>query len=122
MTARAVVVEALQAALATTNVVVMPYAKDLDNLWSPIAMVVLDKVEPSKIPQAWRDYSFSLYVVTPKTEPGRGDEELDATLEDVLTVLDEHATLTWSAAERGTFVDAWPCYTITVQLTFQKES
>jgi hypothetical protein len=112
-TPRQMVIDALAPLLPDVDVVA--YARNLDSLDRPTVMVAIHTVTPLPTPGVgFRTYTFELYVMTPLTTPGDADDELDATLEDLLAALDDTGQLGWSDARRGTYEDAWPAYVVTV--------
>ena len=87
-------------------------------------MVRVDTVAPSPIPNALREYTFGLLLLTPLTRPGAADDELDGLLEDVLFALEGSAVpngIVWSKAERATYEDKFPAYEVTLTVHITKE-
>lgn len=73
-------------------------------------------------PQALRRYAYALIVLTPKTDVGPADDELDDTVEDVLYAIEQSPTLPpWESAERGVFGENTPCYEVVVFVDGKKE-
>ena len=68
-----------------------------------------------EVPAAARKYVFDLVVVTPLSEAGPADDELDQALEDVLHAIDKHPQFQWEQADRAVFESTQtPCYRVTV--------
>lgn len=122
MTARQLVVAALEAALAPQDVTVMAYSRSVDNIARNTVMVRVDEVRPSTNPQAFREYTFALLVLVPQTEPGVADAELDALLEDVLHAIDQSDLPVWTLASRASFEERFPAYEIALTIHVTKES
>lgn len=104
---------------------VEPYARNLGNINAVAVMLRLDEVHPSKFAMGHWDVDAALLIVGPVVEPGAGDEELEAALEDVLFALDQAEDLTWSTAKRATYGEPepmFPAFEITVQITTKKAS
>lgn len=120
MTARDEVVAALRDSVPE-GITVMPYSRSADAVSGPTVMVRVDEVRPSDQPQAFREYQFSLLVITDRTEPGVADAELDALLEDVLYALDQSRLPVWTNATPANFEDAFPCYQVALNVTVTKE-
>ena len=124
MTARDEVVAAL-AALPDlpAGIRVMPYARALTNLSQTVAMVRVDRVERGAV-AGTRAYAMAVVVVSPKTEPGPADDELDGALEDVLHALETGNTgFLIGTATRAVFGDSqWPAYEIALTVHTQKET
>lgn len=105
------------------DVVLLPYARDIDPPAKPTVMVRIDQVAPSTVAGGLRDYRFGLVLVAAKTTAGPGDDELDGLLEDVLFALEQasSAGITWSTANRATYKEANPAYEVTASVTINKE-
>jgi hypothetical protein len=94
---------------------VEPYARGIESLPRLTVLLRLDRVTTAPaMPQAARAYVFAFVLVTPLTEAGPADDELDAGLEDLLHAIDKHPLITWETAERAVFESTQtPCYLVT---------
>lgn len=120
MSARSLVVDALNAAL-DSDVVVIPYARNLDAILGPTVMVRIDSVTPSTQPQAWHLYEMSLCVVTALQDSLAAEAELDDLLLDVLFAVDQSDLPTWTVARRATFDDTLHGYEVVLTVPVTKE-
>ena len=119
MTARAVVLE--QLATLALDATVIPYGRALDNVSENTLMVRVDSVAKGQ-GIVWRTYSVALLLIVPFEDPQRGEDELDALLEDVLFELEKSTTpLVWTSAQRAVFQEKWPCYEVTLSVPTSKE-
>jgi hypothetical protein len=99
------------------------YAKQLEPFGGVTVMTAVHTTtrEPNLGPDG-RGYEATVYVVTETVDPGAGDDELEAALEDALGALDAAQLVTWERAERTVFGrDLWPCYEITATAHAQIE-
>lgn len=111
--------------LEALNVKVIPYARVLDNLERVTLLVRVDEVRNSTVARGWRDFDVTLILATPRTDPtGPADDELDASLEDVLDVLDSKDAadlgVRWSRATRATLDGNFPAYEIASTVTTER--
>lgn len=82
----------------------------------PVVMVIRTDIRPA--PNAGTYVSeFSLWVIEPKTI--KPEDDLDDALDAVLLALDEYAFVTWSRAERSTYLDH-PAYRIEATVLTKK--
>ncbi len=103
-TARDVLVAALQV-VVPKGIQVEKYTRELDGPDKPVLMVRVDEVRrhPSA-PLAKRRYGFALILVSPATDPGKADDDLDDALEPVLRAIETTPTLPqWEVARRGVY-------------------
>lgn len=125
MTARAAVTAILTEPGKLTGVDVLPYARNIDPPERSTVMVRTDEVRPSEVAEGLQDYRMALVLLAAKVEPGPGDDELDALLEDVLYVVTSsyaaEAGITWTVARRATYQEATPAYEIDISVTTRKE-
>lgn len=75
------------------------------------------KVEPAGVACAWRTASFDVWCVSPYSDPGPADDDLEQLLSDVLDVLDA-AGVEWTTAERGVWVETYPAFRVTINREF----
>ena len=115
MTVRALLATALAPlATPTYGYALMPYARALAPIPdTPVVMLRLDQVKPGP-EQMTRRYEYSLVLVTPLTDAGPADDDLDLVLEDVLHLLDTLPDITWNDAKRGVYADANPAYEVAI--------
>ena len=127
MTARAAVIAALSTqvgpGLPLEGVDVIGYARSIDPPAVNTVLVRLDDVVPSPDnPQAENLHHYSLILLTPLTEPGAADDELEAFLEDVLFAVAKAGNLTWSKATRATYQGTnYPAFEVALDVPFLKE-
>lgn len=106
MTARAAVTAILTETGKLPGVDVLAYARNIDPPERSTVMVRTDEVRPSEAAEGLQDYHIALVLLAARVEPGPGDDELDALLEDVLYVVTSSyaadAGITWTQARRAT--------------------
>lgn len=78
-------------------------------------LVGVVSVEPATVACPAPVTTVSVLVVSPITAPGAGDDVVDDLLDRTLRALDA-VGLSWSDARRGTFLDAYPSYSVTVEV------
>lgn len=61
-----------------------------------------------------REVSLEVWVLVPAADPALADDQLEASLEDILAALDTVTWAHWTDAERGVYADAFHGYRITV--------
>lgn len=97
---------------------VIPKPKDLDKLEAtrPVVMVIRTDMRPATNAGTYVS-EFSIWVIEPKTiDP---EDDLDDALDAVLLALDMYAYVTWSRAERSTYLDH-PAYRIEATVLTKK--
>lgn len=112
--ARELVADALTASLV--DVVVVDYPRQADQPDARRVTVAPLRVDPPSVACPVRSYVVTLTVVTPYTEPGVADDDLDDLLELVLIALDQ-AGMSWDQADRGLWLDTHHAYAVNVALT-----
>ena len=121
-TARNEMVTALAGLTGLADFKIVGYSRKL-TLERPTVMVRVDTVTPAG---GNRDYAMSLIVAVPETDPtGPADDELDASLEDVLYVIDTSGDalgIRFNSATRATLDDAYPAYRVDVTVRRSKVS
>jgi hypothetical protein len=88
----------------------------------PVVLLYRDRLE--KAPNAQGAYlsTISLWIITPKIDTIKGEDELDAALDIVVAALDTILWANWRTAERSIFGDAQaPAYRIDLQVATTKE-
>ena len=122
MSARSQLVDLIKAALTAAEVDPMPdvkgYAASLD-ITQPTVLVAPERITPMvALPRGSRTYVFSVLAIANQTIPTEESEaQLDDLVADVLDALDAvvpENLVTWSTAERSTYMDKAPAYLITV--------
>lgn len=90
-----------------TDVPMLDYTAQLDNLTRPALVVRLTGVSPDAFRKRW--YRASVLVVShlEDLDPATA-AELDQLLEDVLDAVDLTPGLTWTDADRVSVDDTWP--------------
>lgn len=105
---------------------VLPYARDVDPVDRPTVMVRVDEVKPRRGvigSSRLRDYTFALVLIPSSLTGAAAEDELDEVLELTLAELEAIQTdtsrarnLEWTTATRGSYLDKFPAYEITVTL------
>jgi hypothetical protein len=128
VTVRAEVAAMLTATGALDDeVVVIPHARNIDAPAVPTVMVRIDAVRPSKAAGGLWELSGALVLVTPKSVPGAGDDDLDDLLSDVLVALAAPAVspnVHWTEATRGGYPNpdpTNPAYEVAVTIHTAKD-
>lgn len=105
----------LRALLAVTRPSALVYAqlRRLDNVPAPTVLVGVERVTQGTVPYSTRTPNLELIVTVPTVDPDAQDDALDDFLDDVLDALAAVGDLTWSNADRATYLDAFPAYRIT---------
>ena len=103
------------AALAGTFTTVVDHPRDVDQVQAHTAVVVLERVEPQSVACPAPVATLSVWVITPYTDPGTSDDDLDALLDRTLAALTA-AAITWTQADRATWRDRSPAYRVTIEL------
>lgn len=82
----------------------------------PVVYVLASSIDPPGVacPDG-RTYSVSVIVATPLTAGEPAEDAVDVLVDRILDALDTHGVL-WSEVRRGTFLDAYPCYTLTAEV------
>lgn len=70
---------------------------------------------PSVACPSARTYGCAVYVFSPMTAGAAADNDVDDLVDGVLDALDA-VGLAWSDVRRGTFLDAYPSYTLTAEV------
>lgn len=111
-TVRTDVAAAIAAALPDVDVIAWPRSADVPNA----RRVVLGtaSVEPAGTACPWRTVKLDAWCVTPYTDPGPADDDLEALLADVLDALDA-AGIAWTTADRGVWLDSYPAFRVTIE-------
>jgi hypothetical protein len=121
VSARQQVVDLIKAGLEAANVDPMPdvkgYAASLD-ITQPTVLVAPERITPmAAAPRGSRTYVFSVLAIASQGIPTEeGEAQLDDLVADVLDALDAVVPdnlVTWSTAERSTYMDKAPAYLIT---------
>ncbi len=113
--ARASVAAALRAGIPGLTVV--EYGRQADQPDTRRVTITASAVLAPRVACPDRAYEVLLNVVTPLTEPGPADDDLDELIDQVLTVL-EAAGIDWGErVERGTWLDAHHAYLITANVS-----
>lgn len=73
------------------------------------------RIAPADVACPVRTYTVTVYVLSPMTAGPAADDDVDDLVDDVIDALDGVA-LEWSDVRRGTFLDAYPSYTLTVEV------
>ena len=123
MSVRSQVSDALRA-LLPANMRVIDVPRSLDGMEAnrPVVLLYRDRLE--KAPNAQGAYlsTISLWIITPKIDTIKGEDELDAALDIVVAALDTILWANWRTAERSIFGDAQaPAYRIDLQVATIKE-
>jgi len=123
MSVRSQVSDALRA-LLPANMRVIDVPRSLDGMEAnrPVVLLYRDRLE--KAPNAQGAYlsTISLWIITPKIDTIKGEDELDAALDIVVAALDTILWANWRTAERSIFGDAQaPAYRIDLQVATTKE-
>lgn len=108
--------DALSAALGD-DVIVQAYADDVDPPARPLLMLRLDEITRPPAGPHHRLYTFGLIVLTPLTETGPADDQLESIVETVLYALDTAEPLgavIWTAAKRASYRDTYPAFEISL--------
>lgn len=123
MTVRSEVADALRAVLPA-NLKLVSVPRSLDGLEPgyPVVMLYRDRLEKAPNAQGMYFSTLSLWLISPHVDEVRAEDNLDATLDLVITALDGITFVQWKAAERSTFGDAQaPAYRIELQVATSKE-
>ena len=119
--------QALADVLATVlpaDVLVIPYADQIDPPQQSTVMLRLDNVSPGAS-LGMGAYTFALILIAGTTSAGAGDDELEALLEDVLHAITKPSVtgaITWDPpATRGIYADSNPSFQVNVTVTFSRE-
>ena len=100
----------------TTTPIVGSYPGPTDPPQRATALVASTSVDPPSVacPTA-NTYTVTVYLLTPITAPGAGDDDLDALLDASLAAFDA-AGLTFATAVRGVWADQYPSYVVTSEV------
>lgn len=117
MTARGDLFDYLETAYSGDPVKVVPAPDGTDPEPAfDLILVGQDAVEPGTFGNS-RARTLQVLYVCRLTTPGTSDDDLEAALEGLLDVLDGYGFAQWSKAERGTYRESYPCYTVTLTAT-----
>lgn len=105
----------LSTGLPEVDVIGYPRSGDVPN--ARRIVIGTGKVEPAGVACAWRTAEFDVWCITPYTEPGAADDDLEQLLTDVLDVLDA-AGVAWDTAERGVWTETNPAFRVTISREF----
>lgn len=108
--AREHIVTILTGALPS-DVVVIPYARDIDPPSKSTVMVRIDTLRPSRAAGGLWQVDAALVLIAARTTPGPADDELEALLQDVLYALnreDVATALSWTEAKRAVYGEPDP--------------
>lgn len=126
MTAREEVTTLLETYLPP-EVLVVPYARELDAVTKSTVLVRLDKVRPSTDANGWLTFEYALVLLASQTVAGPADDELEDLLLDVWFALEQAsaAGITWTDATRAVYPPdnpTNPAFEVPISVTIQKES
>lgn len=100
----------------------VPYVNDAEQISTPTCFLVVDEITRTpEAPKVGRDVDYILYLVEPKTEPGRADDAIDNELFTLLDALDDTKSVYWTKATRATWAESNPAYQITLRALIQKD-
>lgn len=122
MSARDVVVDAVEALLPAGYARVEKYAREVDPPRKPLVMVRVDEVQP--VPEAGagaRVYLMALVLLASRREAGKADDELEDFLDFVLWSIDrDESNITWTSAKRATYKQSdeneYPAFEVALRL------
>lgn len=109
---RADVAAAIAAALPDVDVIAYPRSADVPN--ARRVVLATASVEPAGVACAWRTVKVDAWCVTPYTDPGPADDDLEDLLAGVLDALDA-AGMEWTNAERGVWLDTYAAFRVTIE-------
>lgn len=123
MTVRSDFAAAIKAALpANVKIIDVPRSLDGVQVNQPVVLFYRDRVEKAPNGQGVYFNTISLWVITPNIDSVRAEDNLDATLDVVITAIDSITWANWKTAERSTFGDAQaPAYRLDIQIATNKE-
>lgn len=123
MTIRADLADALKPLLpASIKIIRVPRGLDGIETKRPVLMLYRELVEKAPNAQGTYIHTFALWIVSPNVDPSRAEDQLDDTLDTVITALDDILWCNWTNAERSTFGDNQaPAYKINLTLLSTKE-
>lgn len=116
-TGRELLAQALTDALPA-DVRVYPHARNLENIKGRAVMLRMDAIRPHPLaPQAWHAYEFAVIVAHSAVTLETTEDELDALVAVVLSVLEGMDAPEWTEARRATLTDSedrprWPAYEV----------
>lgn len=117
-TVRAAVEALLAPVVASQGLKVAPYADDVKpEPLHPVAIAWVEALGPTDVmPKTALLYRVKLLVTVAKVEPGAADDDLDDLVDDVRACLDDTDQLLWTSAQRGSYLEAFPCYTFDLEM------
>ncbi|MGV8965338.1 MAG: hypothetical protein ACOH2F_03580 [Cellulomonas sp.] len=118
MSARTQLATELAAALPTFRV--MGFNDTLDAVTKPTVMVWQSSL--ARLDQINHDrlrVTLDLWVLTGRDNPEKADDDLDASLEEVIAALQPLAWVDWTNATRGIFLEHFHGYNVTVTAVAQ---
>lgn len=117
--ARARVVQLLEAAdpPLPAGAVVTGHGWAPEAIEAPHVLVATDTVDAAGVACSSYAVAVTVVLVAPVREPGTGDDAIDDLLELVLPALHQRKGVDVSPAQRGSFRDTWPAYTIPLEVT-----
>lgn len=95
--------------------VVSDHTAPTDPPTRPTLLVGMVGIDPATVACPAPVRSLSVIAVSPVTSPGAGDDLVDDLVDRVLAALDA-VGLSWSDVRRGTFLDSYPSYSVTVEV------
>jgi hypothetical protein len=101
--------------LMLPDVTVVPFSRNVDAPDRRTVIVEVDTVTPASTACPGVVVDLAVWLITPYTDPGPADDDLDAFLGDVVTVLDL-AGVNWTTAKRGVWGESYPAYRMTVEV------
>lgn len=117
MNSRLGLMGALAAKLPARYKVIAPKALDAIEPKHPVVMVIRTNMEPGPNLGSYIS-TFAVWIIEPKLiDP---EDDLDDALDEVIVALDGYDFVTWTDAERSTYLDQ-PAYRLTAKTIDKKE-
>ena len=123
MTIRADLADALKALLPTSlKIIRVPRGLDGIETQRPVVMLYREQVEKAPNAQGTYLHTFAVWLISPNVDPNRAEDNLDNSLDTLITALDGVNWCNWVNAERSTFGDNQaPAYKINLTVLSTKE-